>query len=669
MRGSSKSASSTISRISSSLSASASFFPCHGSIFHPVWPSYALTPVSPCSENSSRTLFGRLFSWRTAASKPPPPVNFPLRRNVFTARIFSMPPTVFRYLAMMSSAVWAASGGPRSASPTRLSISFRMEVLTNESARPPRATAATERRRTAYPRRARFTSDAATQRPRLAPSERNALAHRDRPVAAGGEPFAEAVSQGELAHVTVEGAGRPQAQGQSHVAAEPDGIGRVPRAAVIEEGRDPNADQAPQLVAYEQAILQREPHHAVAGELVNAEHSRSLLQHPQVELGARLGLSQRAALEVEHERLAPQVLARHGEAAGHACRVEAARRVDPVRGAPQHDEPARPQRAHLAARFRADAGAARRIAPGAGRGPQPKVQQLGDVHVLTPRVRVEALQHLKAHVPDVHSRPRGRERRAREDGQQALGAEILTAPLPADPEPHVAAARGVGGDARADTEPQRPAPDGGVGPAVAEPQHPLRGRLPVRDERAPRTRLVERNAEGPDPAFAVRLAGVLGPEPHSPAEEVRTDVAQVEDRAVRRLLVDGRERGGGAEQVLFHQAGEPGHIPAGGRVTELRLGAPAVEGLDAQRETPGNAGRVQPDAAEDVQAAQRPLALRHPRGVVAVARIHEQRAPDHAGARRHVQRVREPGEKRRGVVLEVKDVVVDDDERVDGLGG
>src|SRR2546425_5431927 len=83
-------------------------------------------------------------------------------------------------------------------------------------------------------------------------SERNALAHRDRPVAAG-EPFAETVSQGELAHVTVDGARRPQPQRQSHVAAEPDGIGRVPRAAVIEERRDPDADQAPQLVAYEQA--------------------------------------------------------------------------------------------------------------------------------------------------------------------------------------------------------------------------------------------------------------------------------------------------------------------------------------------------------------------------------------------------------------------------------
>src|SRR5207245_10385623 len=77
-----------------------------------------------------------------------------------------------------------------------------------------------------------------------ASSERDALAHRDRPVAAG-EPLAEAVSQGELAHVTVDGARRPQAQRQSHVAAEPDGIGGVPRAAVIEERGDPDADQAP----------------------------------------------------------------------------------------------------------------------------------------------------------------------------------------------------------------------------------------------------------------------------------------------------------------------------------------------------------------------------------------------------------------------------------------
>src|SRR2546422_2180607 len=126
MRGSSKSASSTISRISSSLSASASFFPCHGSIFHPVWPSYALTPVSPCSENSSRTLFGRLFSWRTAASKPPPPVNLPVRRSVVTAWMRSMPPTVLMYFAMMSSAVCADSGRAKSVSPASFRRVFGM---------------------------------------------------------------------------------------------------------------------------------------------------------------------------------------------------------------------------------------------------------------------------------------------------------------------------------------------------------------------------------------------------------------------------------------------------------------------------------------------------------------------------------------------------------------
>src|SRR3989441_9800690 len=126
MRGSSKSASSTISRISSSLRASASFFPCHGSIFHPVWPSYALTPVSPCSENSSRTLFGRLFSWRTAASKPPPPVNLPVRRSVVTAWMRSMPPTVLMYFAMMSSAVCADSGRAKSVSPASFRRVFRM---------------------------------------------------------------------------------------------------------------------------------------------------------------------------------------------------------------------------------------------------------------------------------------------------------------------------------------------------------------------------------------------------------------------------------------------------------------------------------------------------------------------------------------------------------------
>src|SRR2546422_7886698 len=67
--------------ISSSPSASGSRLPCHGSIFQPLWPSYALMPVIPWMENSSRTLLGRLFSWTTTASNPPPPVYFPVRRS------------------------------------------------------------------------------------------------------------------------------------------------------------------------------------------------------------------------------------------------------------------------------------------------------------------------------------------------------------------------------------------------------------------------------------------------------------------------------------------------------------------------------------------------------------------------------------------------------------
>src|SRR3989442_4923830 len=42
------------------------------------------------------SLLGRLLSWITAASKPPPPMNRPVRRSVVTAWIRSMPPTVLR---------------------------------------------------------------------------------------------------------------------------------------------------------------------------------------------------------------------------------------------------------------------------------------------------------------------------------------------------------------------------------------------------------------------------------------------------------------------------------------------------------------------------------------------------------------------------------------------
>src|SRR5262252_9061230 len=53
----------------------------------------------------------------TTASKPPPPVNFPVRRSVLMASIFSAPPMVLMYLATISSEVCAETGMANSASP------------------------------------------------------------------------------------------------------------------------------------------------------------------------------------------------------------------------------------------------------------------------------------------------------------------------------------------------------------------------------------------------------------------------------------------------------------------------------------------------------------------------------------------------------------------------
>src|SRR5258706_12331 len=64
-------------------------------------------PVIPWIENSSRTLLGRLFSCTTTASNPPPPVNFPVRRNDCSAWMRAMPPDAWMYLATRLSTDWA----------------------------------------------------------------------------------------------------------------------------------------------------------------------------------------------------------------------------------------------------------------------------------------------------------------------------------------------------------------------------------------------------------------------------------------------------------------------------------------------------------------------------------------------------------------------------------
>src|SRR4029077_10879634 len=64
------------------------------------------------------------------ASKPPPPVNLPVRRSELTALILSMPPTVLMYLEMMSSAVCASSGKPTNARTIASSV-LRMMFSSN----------------------------------------------------------------------------------------------------------------------------------------------------------------------------------------------------------------------------------------------------------------------------------------------------------------------------------------------------------------------------------------------------------------------------------------------------------------------------------------------------------------------------------------------------------
>ena len=229
----------------------------------------------------------------------------------------------------------------------------------------------------------------------------------------------------------------------------------------------------------------------------------------------------------------------------------------------------------------------------------------------------------------------------------------------------------MGRETCGDAEPQRPAFHRRVQRAVPEHQHSLGSRLAIRGERGARGRLVERHADEPHAPLPVRLAGVLPLQPRPSPHEVRVQVAEIEDAPVRGLVVHGRERRGRAEQVLFHETRKPRHGATRGRVPELRLGAPAVGGFDAQRQAAADAHRVQPHPAEHEQATQRALALRDARRVVWIAGIHEQGAADHPGVGADVQRVREARQESRGraVRFEVEDVAVDDDDGVDDLGG
>src|SRR5256885_12146380 len=104
----------------------------------------------------------------------------------------------------------------------------------------------------------------------------HALTDREAPATAG-DPLPEAVSDGELPHISAHGAGRPDPQRHAHRAAQTGRLVRGPGPAIIEEWRHPDAPEAPQAVGDEHAIFEREPCHVCARELMDAEDARTVL--------------------------------------------------------------------------------------------------------------------------------------------------------------------------------------------------------------------------------------------------------------------------------------------------------------------------------------------------------------------------------------------------------
>src|SRR5689334_8861090 len=104
-----------------------------------------------------------------------------------------------------------------------------------------------------------------------------ALPDREAPAAPreGHAVLPEAIPDRDFRHVAPDRARGTDPERQTHVTPQPGRLAvRVPGPAVIDERREPDAHQAPRLVRHEHAVLEREPHHPGAVELVDAPHAR-----------------------------------------------------------------------------------------------------------------------------------------------------------------------------------------------------------------------------------------------------------------------------------------------------------------------------------------------------------------------------------------------------------
>src|SRR5437763_3753163 len=490
---------------------------------------------------------------------------------------------------------------------------------------------------------------------------------RERPVAAG-EPFAPAIAERELSHVGDGQSRGTEPEREPGVATQPRRLGCVPGAPVVEVWCQADAEQAPHLVLHHEPVLESDPGLAGAGEGVRPEQAGALAVAPEIEFVPRLGPAQRAALQMKDERLAGQVLARDGHAAEDTPRVHPRAGEDTVRLTAQHGEPVVPDSGDLAARLGTHARTVGLVAPGARRRPDPEPQDLREVHVFLVGEGIEVLEHLKAHLFQLHPCADGPELRAGE-GHRRCEREVLASPARAEPEPGIARPRGAQRHTSGEAEQQQPVLHAVGQGAVMKLQHALFPRGAVRYEGPGSDGLVEGHAEGPRPAVAVRNGLVLPGEHRAATEQAGAAVPNAHAVTVGGLFIAPGQRGAAAEQIPLHERHRPQHVAGDGRVVEVRDGTPGVVRLHSQGETLAvHALGVDAHGAKDRERSQRPLALGHLGGIVGVASFDQQGVAHDPRERGDVQRVPDTRHDFGRVTLAIVHVVPHHDDRVDRLG-
>src|SRR5712692_10186212 len=121
--------------------------------------------------------------------------------------------------------------------------------------------------------------------------ERDSLTDRHRPPLSD-EGLPEPVADRQLRDVPIGSARGAEPQRQPHIAPLPSALVRVPGPTVVQERRYTHAEQPPQVVLHEDAVLDREPDHPGPGQLVGTEEPGPVLIAPEIELRAGLGAAQ-----------------------------------------------------------------------------------------------------------------------------------------------------------------------------------------------------------------------------------------------------------------------------------------------------------------------------------------------------------------------------------------